>query len=124
MSQYIKPIYAYLVMLALYIPITEIYLQILNYILVKRVKPQIIPKINVLDGIDERNKTFVVIPTIVNSKEKVEALLRKLEVFYLANKSKNLYFAVLGDCTTENEEHNIQDDEIIKAAKAGISKLN
>ena len=124
MSQYIKAIYAYLIMLALYIPISEIYLQILNYILVKRVKPKIIPKINVLDGIDEDNKTFVVIPTIVNSKEKAKSLLRKLEVFYLANKSENLYFAVLGDCTTENEEHKKQDEEIINVAKQGVMELN
>ena len=124
MAQYIKAIYAYLIMLALYIPISEIYLQILNYILVKKVKPKIIPKINVLDGIDEENKTFVVIPTIVNSKEKVKSLLRKLEVFYLANKTENIYFAVLGDCTTENEEHKKQDEEIIKTAKEGIIALN
>ena len=124
MGQYIKAIYAYLLMLVLYIPITEIYLQVLNYFLIKRVKPQIIPKINVLDGIDENNKTFVVIPTIVNSKEKVINLVRKLEVFYLANKSKNMYFAILGDCTTENEEHKKEDDEIIKAAKEEITKLN
>ncbi len=83
MSQYIKPIYAYLVMLALYIPITEIYLQILNYILVKRVKPQIIPKINVLDGIDERNKTFVVIPTIVNSKRKSRSIIKKNSKYFI-----------------------------------------
>lgn len=124
MGQFIKPIYSYLIMLALYLPITEIYLQILNYILIKKVKPKMIPKINMLDGVDENNKTFVIIPTIVNSKEKVQSLLRKIEVFYLANKSSNIYFAVLGDCTTESEENKKEDKEIIEEAKIGIKKLN
>ena len=31
-----------------------------------------------------------------------------MEVFYLANKSENLYFAVLGDCS----ESNIKDEAI------------
>ena len=44
------------------------------------------------EGIDSENSTFVVIPTIIKSKEKVRELFRKLEVFYLANKSKNIYF--------------------------------
>ncbi len=38
---------------------------------------------------------MVVIPTILKSKEKVQELMRKLEVFYLANKSENLYFTLL-----------------------------
>lgn len=124
MATKIKPIYAYFISLILYIPIVEIYMQIVNYILIKTVKPKLIPKINNLSGIDENHKTFVVIPTIVNSVEKVKKLLRKLEVFYLANKSKNIYFAVLGDCTTENEEHRKEDDNIIKYAKEGIENLN
>lgn len=124
MGQFIKPIYAYLVMLALYLPITEMYLQVLNYILIKKVKPKIIPKINMLNGVDNNNKTFVIIPTIVNSKEKVESLLRKLEVFYLANKTDNLYFAILGDCTTEKEECKKEDKEIIETAKEGVTLLN
>ena len=39
-------------------------------------------------------------------KEKVQELFKKMEVFYLANKSENLYFAVLGDCS---ESHSYEE---------------
>ena len=47
---------------------------------------------------------MVVIPTIINSKEKVKEIIRKLVVFYLANKSENIYFCLLGDCTQSSKK--------------------
>ena len=44
---------------------------------------------------DEEYSTMVIIPTIVNSKEKVIELFKKIEVYYLANKEENLYFTLL-----------------------------
>ena len=79
----------------LLIPISEIVIQTIQYILGKVVKPKLIPKMELKNGISKENATFVVIPTIIKSKEKVQELFEKMEVFYLANKSPNLYFAVL-----------------------------
>ena len=39
-----------------------------------------------------------IIPTIVKNEEKINELMRKLEVFYLANKSENMYFAMCFYC--------------------------
>ena len=64
----------------------------MQYILGKIVKPTLIPKLDFQKGIPKEYATFVVIPTIIKSKEKVRELFRKLEVFYLANKSKNIYW--------------------------------
>lgn len=50
--------------------------------------------------------------------------MRKLEVYYLANKSENIYFALLGDCTSSKNENEIFDDEIIKAGLEETDKLN
>ena len=108
----------------IYIPITEIYIKVQNYILTKIVKPKLIPKLDLSSGIDKEYSTFIVIPTIVKNKEKVKELLRKLEVYYLANKSENLYFAVLGDCSSGNKEDECFDDEIIETAKIELNKLN
>lgn len=77
------------------IPASEISIQIIQYILSKTVKPKPIPKLDFSNGINKENATMVVIPTILKSKEKVQELMRKLEVFYLANKSENLYFTLL-----------------------------
>ena len=76
--------------LLLILPVSEFVVQTINRILSKYVKNKIIPKMDFFEGIDSENSTFVVIPTIIKSKEKVRELFRKLEVFYLANKSKNI----------------------------------
>ena len=110
--------------LILYIPISEIYLRIINYVLGKLKKPTLIPKINYEQGIPDNAKTFVVIPTILKSKEKVKEMMRKLEVYYLANKSDNLYFALLGDCSEEKEENKEFDEEVIITGLELANKLS
>ena len=108
----------------LIIPISEFINQTIQYILGKIVKPKIIPKMELANGITKENATFVVIPTIVKTKEKVQELFNKMEVFYLANKSHNLYFALLGDCsesTTKNEKF---DKEVIEEGLRQVAILN
>lgn len=60
----------------------------------------------------------------MNSKQKVKELMRKLEVYYLANKSENLYFALLGDCTSSKNENEDFDEDIIKAGLDEVDNLN
>ena len=106
------------------IPISEIYIQILNYCLGKFVKPTLIPKLAFLEGIPEEYSTMVVIPTIVNSKEKVKELFKKIEVYYLANKEDNLYFTLLGDCTSSKNEIEPFDEEVIETGIHEAQRLN
>ena len=108
----------------LYIPVSEIVLRILNYIMSKLKPPSLIPKMNFEKGIPEEKATFVVIPTILKSKEKVEEMFRKLEVYYIANKSDNIFFALLGDCSEEQFEKMDFDDEVISCGIECIQKLN
>jgi len=107
-----------------YIPISEICVQILNYALGKAVKPKLIPKLDFSNGIPEEYSTMVVVPTILNNEEKVKELAHNLEVYYLANKSENLYFAILGDCTSSNTKDMDIDSKIIETGIEEISKLN
>lgn len=108
----------------LIIPISEFVIQTIQYILGKIVKPKSIPKMDFSKGIDEENATFVVIPTILKSKEKVQELFKKLEVFYLANKSENLYFAVLGDCSESDNRNEKFDKEVEEEGIKQSEKLN
>ena len=108
----------------LYLPLTEIILQGLVYILGKTVKPKRIPKLDFSRGIPEEAATFVVIPAILSNRKKVEELMRKLEVYYLANKSENIYFTILGDVTAGKSEEESFDREIIDSGKEQIEILN
>ncbi len=113
-----------LTFLILFIPITEIVIQCMQYILGKIVKPKIIPKLDLSKGVPEELACMVIIPTIVKDKEKVKKLISKLEVFYLANKSENIYFTLLGDCTSSKNEKEEFDEEIINTGKEEVRKLN
>ena len=108
----------------IYIPISEIVTQLINYFLNKTVKPKLMPKMDFSKGIPNEYSTFVVIPTFIDSKEKVKELAKKLEVYYLANKSENLYFAILGDCTSSKYSEEKKDREIINQGLEEVEKLN
>ena len=108
----------------LIIPCSEIVTQIVQYILSKTVKPKLIPKMDYQTGIPKEQTTMVVIPTIVKTKEKVKELMKKLEIYYIANKSENLYFTLLGDCSESNKEEEEFDKEVIEEGKKQIEKLN
>ena len=106
------------------VPISEIYIQLINYVLIKKVKPKLIPKMDFSKGIPKDYTSIVVIPTIINSSKKVKEFMYKLEVYYLANKSENLYFALLGDCTTSQNEKESFDKEIETTGQEEVDRLN
>ena len=62
--------FAVLLGVLLIIPVQTILVQIAQYILGKFIKPKPIPKLDFEAGVPEESATFVVIPTIVNSKQK------------------------------------------------------
>ena len=106
------------------IPASEIAIQIVQYILGKMVKPKLIPKMDFSEGINEQNSTMVVIPTIIKSKEKVKELMKKLEVFYLANKTDNIYFTLLGDCSQSLKKEEDFDKEVSEEGQKQVRILN
>ena len=110
--------------LLIYLPIEMILKQILQYVLSKTVKPKLIPKLDFQNGIPEDDSTFVVIPTIISKPEKLEEMMKKLEVYYIANKSDNLYFALLADVTASSKEEEEFDEEIAKKGIELAEKLN
>lgn len=110
--------------LLLYIPITEVYIQIANYILGKVTKAKRIPKLDFSNGIPSECATMIVIPTIVKDSKKVKELMRKLEVCYLGNKSDNIYLCLLGDAAASSNEFEIYDEEVQRAGLEAIEELN
>lgn len=107
-----------------YIPLIEIVIKIVNTILSKVAKPKLIPKLDFLEGVPKEYATIVVIPTIVDNKKKVKKLAKKLEVYYLANKSPNMYFAILGDCSASDKKEREEDKLVIETLQREINKLN
>ena len=107
-----------------FIPVTQIVTDIVQDILNKVIKPTLIPKMDYSNGVPKEDTTMVIIPTIVTNGDKVKDLISKLEVFYLANKSENLYFTILGDASSSDKETLKEDEAIARVGLEEIRKLN
>lgn len=117
-------IFTFFTFIFLLIPVQTIIKETIQFIASKISKPKMIPKLEVTNNIPKEYSCMVIIPTIINSKEKVEELLKKMEVYFLANKSENIYFTLLGDPTSGSKEIEEFDDEISNFGRHLIESLN
>lgn len=108
----------------LLIPISVVVMEIINQILAKITKPRSLFKLKFEGNLPPEYSTMVVIPTLVKNKEKVKEMFERLEVYYLSNKTDNIYFTLLGDFPGEKSKDMAYDNEIIKASKRIVSELN
>jgi len=106
------------------IPFSDVAVKLVNWIVTKLVSPSFIPKLEYREGIDVEASTIVVIPTLLPSVNTVHELMRKLEVYYLGNKERNLYFALVGDFKDSEKRVAKNDKLIIDKALMGIKELN
>lgn len=116
--------YWWLSFILLLVPISELVIQLLNKILLKFYPCQPLPKIDFSEGIDKDNSTMVVIPTIVKDIKKIDKMFKLLEKYYLANKSDNLYFSLLGDCSEEKTQKMNFDEEVAQYGIKIADELN
>lgn len=114
-------IVAFLIMI---IPSSEITIALFNWNIAKIVPPTYIPKMDFKDGIPEEAKTVVVIPSLLTSKNRTKELLEQLEVYYLANRDKNIYYALLGDFKDAITEEDNMDKEINSIGIEEAKRLN
>ena len=103
------------------IPLSEIFVYVVNRVISKSVKPKRLPRLEI---IPENVSTFVVVPTLLNSADRVRELVKSLEVYYLANKMDNLYFALLGDASESDSEYMDYDEEIANVGVEEVAALN
>ncbi|TCO73125.1 GH36-type glycosyl hydrolase domain-containing protein [Marinisporobacter balticus] len=106
------------------IPASDIGVTIVNWIVTHKFPTISLPKLEYKEGVTKEATTMVVIPTLIQNEKTVESLLEKLEVYFLANRSENLYFAVAGDFKDADSKSMAQDKKIIDYARDKIKGLN
>ena len=116
-----QSIVAFIIML---VPSSEIVVALFNWLSVKLVKVSHIPKLDLKNGIEDANRTIVIIPAIFSSASAVESLMKKLEIYYHGNRDKNIYFALLGDLPDSNKEKAEIDEKINEVGIKITKKLN
>jgi len=110
--------------ICVFIPSSEIAVNVVNLIVSKALKPAFFPRLDLKDGIPESMSTIVVIPTLLPDERRVKDLLANLESHYLSNRDNNLYFALIGAFKDSDVSHMKDDEKIIEASLRGIKELN
>lgn len=112
-------------LIAVILPCSEIINSVLNWSINHLTCNRFVPKIELNHGIPDEARTMVVVPAIINDAKRAQELIDQLEIYYLANKDKNLYFAVLGDFKdNKNQEELPNDDNINSTALRLVRELN
>jgi cyclic beta-1,2-glucan synthetase len=106
------------------VPAIDVAVALVNDIVTRGVGATLLPALDLRKGIPEELRTLVVVPTLLTSLENINELVGRLEIHYLASAQGEVYFALLSDWADAADEHAASDDELLSAAKTGITQLN
>jgi cyclic beta-1,2-glucan synthetase len=99
-------------------------LEIVNYIFTKYTKPTKLPCMDFEKSIPDEYRTIVVIPVILDSVHHVKEYVEKMEAYFLSNRDKNLFFAILGDFKDAGSKEMPEDNDIVNAVIKSVKELN
>ncbi len=106
------------------IPASDFAVCVLNWDVTHLFPPRLVPRMGTATGIPEEAGTLVVVPTIFSGETQLKEQLEKLEVHFLANQDKHIYFALLSDFPDSVTEETPADALLLATAAAGIDDLN
>jgi cyclic beta-1,2-glucan synthetase len=105
-------------------PSSELAITMVNRLVNGIFSPNFVPKMELKDGIPEKARTVVVVPTLLTDNQTINDLIGNLEVYHLANRDKELFFALLGDLPDASAEIMPLDAELIRTARENVAELN
>ena len=70
----------------------------MHYLVGALLPAEILPKLDLSGGIPDDCVTLVAIPTLLLNEKQVRRLVEDLEVRFLGNHDRNIYFALVTDC--------------------------
>lgn len=106
------------------IPLKSIVLTIVNFVASRLVRPTNFLRYDFEKGIPSDCKTVVLVPALITSDADAKSLVNNMEVNYIANKSENVCFVLLGDLKESDCENSVDDDKVKAAAINAIAELN
>jgi cyclic beta-1,2-glucan synthetase len=106
------------------LPVSELAVGVVNFLLTKLVSPTVLPKLDGKNGIPQDCATIVVMPSMLIRPESAALLLERLEQHHLANPDPQLRFALLTDFADADAESQPTDAGYVQAAMDGVAALN
>ena len=110
-------------LVALFLPCSQAAVQLTNYLITLLVKPQILPKLDLSEGVTDDCITLVAIPSLLLDEGQVHRLVDDLEVRFLGNHDRNIHFALLTDLPDSSEQTR-EDDPLVDLCSELIRGLN
>ncbi len=98
------------------VPASELVIQLLQRLISYLIPPRRLPRIE-LDDVPASARTMVIVPTLLDSVERVEELIAHLEVQALGNLDPRIHFALLSDFPDAATETQPQDAEVLDAVR-------
>jgi cyclic beta-1,2-glucan synthetase len=99
------------------VPASELTIQVLQRIINNLIPPRRLPRLD-LDRVPGSARTMVIVPTMLDSIERVRDLMAHVEVQALGNLDPHVHFAILSDYPDASTETLPQDAEILESAGA------
>ncbi len=109
---------------ALLLAASQVGVTVINWLATLVTRPRPLPRMDLSEGIPDPLRTLVVVPTMLVDHLTIDELLSGLEVRYLGNQDRNLYFALLTDFCDAKDEHLPEDQGLLAHAWGGIEALN
>ncbi len=106
------------------LPASSVAVNLLNSILTAALPPRLLPKMDFSKRIPKEFRTMLVVPALLANEDDINFLLRQLELHYLANKDRNLGFALLSDFGDAPQEMMPEDGILLEKIINGINALN
>ena len=106
------------------VPASEGAVSFFNTVVLLFLKPSRLVGYEYKEGIPEEQRTLVVVPSLIGSRDDVDESVRNLEVHFLANMKGAVHFALLSDWPDSAVERTARDDEILQYARDEITRLN
>jgi cyclic beta-1,2-glucan synthetase len=103
---------------------SELGVALVNRLATGLVRPSPLPRLDFSKGIPDDARTVVVVPTMLGNVQAAQSLCEALEVRYLANRDRNLQFALLTDFLDADQAELPADAAILDAAQHEIETLN
>lgn len=110
-------------LLILLLPSSQSAVQLMQYLVTLVLPAEILPKLDLEDGIPNDCVTMVAIPSLLFNEEQVRGLVEDLEVRFLGNHDPNILFALLTDLPDSREPAR-EDNPLVPFCADLIQRLN
>jgi cyclic beta-1,2-glucan synthetase len=107
----------------LILPVTQAAIDFMNNLTTWLLPPRALPKLDFSEGIPDECATMVTVPTLLLNDKQVRRLVGDLEIRFLANRDRNLCFALLTDCPDSDKPEDDRD-RLVDVCVGLIDDLN